>query len=88
MEGKGRDIRRTLTVSVCFGQRLNALGEFEDFCEDLFRPTTPEKATRHFRRKYHDDTITINCVETDTSTYRLSFEDFLQHAVVEESEDE
>lgn len=84
MATNGRDIRRTLSVTVCFGQRLNALGEFEYFCDNVFRPTTPERATRYFRRKYGDDTIVINHVETDTSTYALSFEDFLNYAHVEE----
>ena len=76
-------IKRTLTVSVCFGQRLNALGEFEDFTEDLFRATTCERATRYFRRKYGDDTIVINHIESDTSTYVLPFEDFLRYALIE-----
>lgn len=79
-----RDIRRIVTVSVCFGQRINALGEFEDFCEDVFRAIRPDTATAYFRRKYGDSTITINRVESDTSTYVLSFEDFLRHAHVED----
>lgn len=82
------DVRRTLTVSVCFGQRLNALGEFEDFDETIFRATTPERATRYLRRKYGDDTITVNRVESDTSVYELSFEDFLKYAHIVEDEND
>ena len=75
-----RPIRKTVTLTVCFGQRLNALGEFEDFVEDLPRAITAERATKYFRRKYKDDTITINHTEEDTSTYELSLDGFLKHA--------
>lgn len=73
-------IRRRVTASVCFGQRVNALGEFEDFDETVTRAITPEMATRAFRRKYGDPTITVNHVETATDVYELSFEDFLRYA--------
>lgn len=76
----GRDVSRTITISVCFGQRVNALGEFEDFTEDLTRPTTAEKATRLFRRKYRDESITINRVDTVTDEYYLTEDEFLKYA--------
>ena len=82
----GRDIRRTITISVCFGQRVNALGEFEDFVEDITHATTADKATRHFRRKYGDESITINKVERVTDTYYLSEDEFLKYAHIEGEE--
>lgn len=81
-----RDIRKTVTVSVCFGQRINALGEFEDFCDSVFRAIRADTATRYFRRKYGDQTITVNHVESDTSTYSMSFEEFMEHAHVIEND--
>lgn len=75
-----RDVSRTITISVCFGQRVNALGEFEDFVEDVTRGITAERATAYFRRKYGDETITINHVETATDTYYLTEEEFLKYA--------
>ena len=79
-------IRRRVTASVCFGQRVNAIGEFEDFDETVTRAITPEMATRAFRRKYGDPTITVNHVETATDVYELSFEDFLRYAHLVEND--
>ena len=76
----GRDVSRTVTISVCFGQRVNALGEFEDFVEDLTRAITPERATRLFRKRYRDDSITINRVDTMTDEYYLTEDEFLKYA--------
>lgn len=81
-------IRRRVTASVCFGQRVNALGEFEDFDETVTRAITPEMATRAFRRKYGDPTITVNHVETATDVYELSFDDFLRYAHLVENEND
>ena len=80
-------IKRTVTATMCLGQRLNALGEFEDFDATLFRRTTAAGATKYLRRKHKDETITINHVETVTDTYELSFEDFLRHAKLVDSTD-
>lgn len=76
----GRDITRRITIAVCFGQRVNALGEFEDFTGDLTRPVTVEKATRYFRRKERDDSITINKVELVSDEYYLTEDEFLKYA--------
>ena len=80
----GRNVSRIITVSACFGQRVNALGEFEDFSEVLNRAITAEKATSYFRRKYDDETITINKVETSTDEYFLTVEEFLAVAHIKE----
>lgn len=76
-----KDVERTITVSVCFGQRVNPItGEFEDFTADLTRSITAERATRLFRRQYEDETITVNKVEMMTDTYYLTEEEFLKYA--------
>lgn len=82
-----RTIKRTVTATLCLGQRLNALGEFEDFDATLFRRITAAGATKYLRRKHKDETITINRVETVTDTYELSFEDFVRHARLVDSTD-
>lgn len=79
-----KDIERTITVSVCFGKRVNVNGEWEDFTEDMFRAITPQRATKYLRNKYRDETIVVNKVESDTSTYVLPFSEFLKYAYVRE----
>lgn len=76
----GRDVSRLVTISVCFGQRVNALGEFEDFVGDVTRAVTPDRATRIFRKKYRDDSIVINRVDTMTDEYYLTEDEFLKYA--------
>lgn len=73
-------IIRTVTVTMCYGQRMNDNMEFVDFCEPLIKDTDCAGATRSFRRLYHDRSITINHVEKETGRYRLSPEDFLKYA--------
>lgn len=76
-----RSIKRTLTFTVAFGQRINALGEFEDIVETLDNEHDAKDCQKRLRKKYNDDTICINHVEVDTGTYVLSGEDFMRYAV-------
>lgn len=70
-------ITRSITTTACIGQHVNEYGEFEDFCDVLTFPTTAEKASKYFRRKYNDQSITINKVEQETHVYYMSVEDFI-----------
>lgn len=70
-------ISRTITTTACIGQHVNDYGEFEDFCDVTTFPTTAEKASKFFRRKYKDNSITINAVEQETRTYYMSVEEFI-----------
>lgn len=75
-------VGRTITLSACNGQRVNqATGEFEDFFELLTGDYTPARATRAMRRKYHDSTIVINNVETNTDYYSMDALDFVMSAL-------
>lgn len=73
-------ITRTITSTACMGQRVNDYGEFEDFCDVTTFPTDCEKASKYFRRKYKDNSITINAVEQETHTYYMSVEEFIAMA--------
>lgn len=75
-----KDIVRTISATACAGQRVNALGEFEDFCDVLQGIWDARQATAKLRRKWNDQTITINNVEPSISKYRLSSDDFFKYA--------
>lgn len=75
-----RRIMRTVQMTICFGQRVNALGEYVDVCEDLEGIHDRAEAQKRLRRKYKDDTIIIAKVESYEGTYVLSGEDFLKYA--------
>ena len=77
-------IMRTVTVSACNGQHVDDHGEFADFSDVIIGHTTPEKATRYFRKKLGDSTITINNVESETRQYTMSLLDFIIHATQKE----
>ena len=79
-----RRIKRTVSYTAAFGQRINALGEFEDVCEALEGVHDAKFCQAKLRRKYDDDTICINYVESETGTYVLSGEDFLKYATLVE----
>lgn len=70
-------ITRSITTTACIGQHVNQYGEFEDFCDVTSFPTTEEKASKYFRRKYNDQSITINKVEQETHVYYMSVEEFI-----------
>lgn len=78
-----RNIRRTVIYTACIGQRLNALGKFEEVAEVLEGKWTREKAQAWLRRKNKDDTITVAYVEQHAVRLKLSGEDFLKYAVEE-----
>lgn len=74
-------IYRTYTLSACNGQRINSeSGEFEDFTDVLVGDYTPPRASRALRRKYKDETITINNIEKETAKYKMDALDFMAHA--------
>lgn len=76
-----RSIRRTISLTACVGQRLNAVtGEFVEVCDVLEGKYTREEAQRHLRRVRHDDTIVLSSAETETHTYRLSGKNFMKYA--------
>ena len=70
-------ITRSITTTACIGQRVNQYGEFEDFCDVTTFPTNVEKASKYFRRKYNDQSITINKTEQETHVYYMSVEEFI-----------
>lgn len=75
-----RRIMRTVQMTIAFGQRISALGEYVDVCEDLEGIHDRAEAQKRLRRKYKDDTIIIAKTETYEGTYVLSGEDFLKYA--------
>lgn len=75
-----KSIMRTLSVTGCVGQRINALGEFEPFSDVLHGIWDAAKATSKLRRKWNDQTITINKVEPSVKKYKLSIDDFYKYA--------
>ena len=70
-------ITRSITTTACIGQHVNRYGEFEDFCDVTAFPTDEAKASKYFRRKYNDQSITINKVEQETHVYYMSVEEFI-----------
>lgn len=80
-------IKRTITVTACIGQRVNSYGEFEDFADVIAQDVSAEKASNIFRKKYNDQSITINHVEKDTCLYWMTVEEFLASAHEERPEE-
>lgn len=77
MAGFVNRIKRTITLTACIGQRVNAQGEFEDFCDCIAQDVDEAKASNIFRKKYKDQSITINHVEKETSLYWMTVEEFV-----------
>lgn len=75
-----RSIKRTVKMTLAFGQRVSALGEYVDVCEDVEGIWGRAEAQKKLRKKYNDDTIIIAKVETYEGEYILSGEDFLKYA--------
>lgn len=76
-----RDIMRTISVTGCSGQCINALGEFEPFSDVLEGIVgDPRQATIRLRKIHNDQTITINHTEPHVGQYVLSAEDFVKYA--------
>jgi hypothetical protein len=80
-----RNIRRRVTFTCARGNRLNALGEFEPVTEVICGRLDRQEAQDRMRREYRDDTIVVQTVEHDTSTYVLDFWKFLELATIEEN---
>lgn len=76
-------VTRRLAVAACSGQRIDKeSGEFVDFVDVMVGHPDNARATRYFRRKHHDSTITVNNVEIDEQTYKMEAMDFIAHATI------
>lgn len=73
-------IRRTITSTACLGQHVNEFGEFEDFCDVIAKNVTEDQASKILRQRWHDESIVINKVESETHQYVLSVEEFIAYA--------
>lgn len=80
---KGRDIGRTVQLSYCKGLRVVQGKDTREACEFeavVYGSISVEAAQAYFRRKFHDDTIVITGVETDTDYYSMDLETFLSNS--------
>ena len=76
-----KDIVRTVSVTGCSGQCINALGEFEPFSDVLEGiVSNPRQATARLRKRHNDQSITINSCEPHIGKYVLKAEDFFKYA--------
>ena len=72
-----RCIGRTITLTLCTGQRVNKDGEFETVDYVFIGKVTPKQATRRLRKAFNDETININKTEQDTDYYKMPLSRFL-----------
>lgn len=70
-------IMRTITTTACLGQHINDYGEFEDFCDVIPQDVDCEKASNILRKKWKDQSITINKVNKEKHRYTMTVEEFL-----------
>lgn len=78
--GHGK-VGRNVSISHCYGQRLNKdNNEFEDFNFDVIGCYVEDRATLFARRLFSDKSIIITNVEIETHFYTMDLEVFIQHA--------
>lgn len=81
--GHGK-IGRNVTVSHCYGQRINPdnpdASEFVDYSIDIYGCFTEQRATRFARRVIGDRSIIINKVEFETHHYVMELAKFIDNA--------
>lgn len=73
-------IKRTITTTACLGKCVNEYGEFEDFCDVIPQDVDANKASVILRKKWHNQSITINALSKETHTYVMSVEEFIAAA--------
>lgn len=74
-----KTIGRRITLTTCKGTRLID-GRFVPFSDKLYGKHTIERATRALRREYHDMTIVISEVYSESAYYKMSLMKFIRHA--------
>lgn len=73
-------IKRTITTTACLGKCVNEFGEFEDFCDVIPQDVDCNKASVILRKKWHNQSITINALSKETHCYEMSVEEFIASA--------
>ena len=74
-----KTIGRRITLTTCQGTRLID-DTFVPFTDELYGKQTIERATRALRRKYHDMTIVISEVHSESAYYKMPLMEFMSHA--------
>lgn len=76
-------VKRTITTSNCYGQRVNDHGEFEDYNAVLYGGGfTPKQATTTLRQRKGDPSICINNVEEESHLYRIDYEEIVKYGTI------
>lgn len=76
-------IKRTVTLTRCYGQRVTPLGEFADVDEIIYRPVMDTvHASQILRSQLQDESIVINNYESETNHYVMDVETFVTYATV------
>lgn len=70
-------IKRTITTTACLGKCVNEYGEFEDFCDVIAQDVDTNKASVILRKKWKNQSITINALSKETHTYVMSVDEFI-----------
>ena len=74
-----KTIGRRITVTTCRGTRLID-DRFVPFSDELYGKQTIERATRALRREYHDMTIVISEVSSESAYYKMPLMEFMRQA--------
>ena len=73
-------VKRKITTTACLGQCVNEYGEFEDFVDVIPRDVSCNTASTILRRKYNNQSITINKVDKEAHTYEMPIDMFIATA--------